>query len=82
MANPLLVARINAARTIDLERYAEEGADSRFDYLLGLAEANDLPLQGVIEVADLMGPDEDFDGLVIAIEDQADMIVEAFGEAA
>jgi hypothetical protein len=63
--------RINAARTIPLSRYEEDGCHSRYAYLLGLADNEGVPLASVIELADLLGPEEDFDGLVSMVEDLA-----------
>jgi hypothetical protein len=61
--------RINAERTIPLDRYRDEGADSRYDYLINLADYNDIPREAVLTMADVLGPDEDFDGLVSMAED-------------
>jgi hypothetical protein len=73
-----VIDRINANRVIDTERYAEDGYSSRFDYLAGLAEESDVPLEGVIELAEMLGPNEDFDGLVTTIEDHEDEMREAW----
>ena len=66
------ILRINAARTIPLARYEEEGNFDRFCYIKDLAENHGADLPAVIEIADLLGPDEDFDGLVTTIEDAAE----------
>ncbi|WP_230463537.1 MULTISPECIES: hypothetical protein [Sphingobium] len=66
------ILRINAARTIPLARYEEEGNFDRFGYIKDLAENHGADLPAVIEIADLLGPDEDFDGLVTTIEDAAE----------
>ena len=71
------VLRINAARTIPLERYEEEGNFDRFGYLRDLADNHGADLAAVIEVAFVLGPNEDFDGLVTTIEDAS----EGFGFA-
>jgi hypothetical protein len=52
--------------------YTKHGYTSRRDYLQGLAEDNGLPLATVHALASILGPDEDFDGLVTACEDAAD----------
>jgi len=65
------IGRINAARSIPLGVYRENGADSRFDWIEGLADTHGLALETVIVMADLLGPEEDFDGLVCACEDAA-----------
>jgi len=54
-----------------LEALAERGYDTRFDYIAGLAADNDLDLEAVCEIADLLGENEDFDGLVTFLEDHA-----------
>lgn len=66
------ILRINAARTIPLTRYEEEGNFDRFGYIKDLAENHGADLPAVIEIADLLGPEEDFDGLVTTIEDAAE----------
>ncbi len=60
--------RIDEERTIPLARYAEDGFSSRYDYLLDLADCYDHDV--VFMLADLLGPEEDFDGLVVMLEDQ------------
>jgi hypothetical protein len=61
--------RINRERTINLDRYRDEGADSRYEYLVNLADYNAIPLDAVLAMADVLGPNEDFDGLVSMAED-------------
>ena len=61
--------RINAARTISLARYQEDGYDTRLEYLHGLADEHGLNVETVLTLADLLGPEEDFDGLVCSCED-------------
>jgi hypothetical protein len=63
------IARINAARTIPLDRYREEGADSRYEYLVDLADINGISIESVLTLIDVLGPEEDFDGLVSMAED-------------
>ena len=53
--------------------YAEKGYRNRDHYLASMAEDFGCPLDTVLALADVLGPDEDFDGLVIALEDWADM---------
>ena len=65
------VLRLNAARTIPLSRYEEEGCFDRFGYLQGLADESGMRLADIVIAADMLGPDEDFDGLVSTIEDMA-----------
>ncbi len=49
--------------------YEENGYLNRMDYLESLAEEYDVPLGIVRNLAQLLGPSEDFDGLVTALED-------------
>jgi len=42
---------------------------SRHAYLVSLADDSGVELETVLMLADLLGPDEDFDGLVTALED-------------
>lgn len=52
--------------------YTEQGYTSRRDYLDSLAEDLGIDPQTVYTLADLLGPSEDFDGLVTALEDHAE----------
>lgn len=49
--------------------YKDNGYENRKDYLECLAEDYDVPLDVVLTLAGLLGKAEDFDGLVIALED-------------
>ena len=49
--------------------YQENGYDNRRDYLRDLSETYGIDLQTVFALADILGPNEDFDGLVTALED-------------
>lgn len=49
--------------------YEANGYDDREDYLSCLAEDYGLDLDTVKVLADLLGPNEDFDGLVSQLED-------------
>lgn len=49
--------------------YTDHGYESRKDYFLCLAQDNGLDYATVKSLADLLGPSEDFDGLVVACED-------------
>ena len=51
--------------------YTEEGYTSRRHYLECLADDFGVPFDMVAQAAQLLGPDEDFDGLVCAVEDIA-----------
>lgn len=48
--------------------YAENGFKDRDDYLRRQADEFEAPLDLVFMLADLLGPEEDFDGLIIALE--------------
>ena len=52
--------------------YTENGYASRSDYLKCLAEDHGVPLSIVRALAGVLGPSEDFDGLVTAVEDASD----------
>ena len=52
--------------------YKDAGYSSRKEYLKGLADDLGLPVGTVFALASMLGPDEDFDGLVTALEDYAD----------
>ena len=53
--------------------YQQNGYADREDYLNCLAEDYGLDLEEVVRpIAELLGPGEDFDGLVSCLEDEAD----------
>jgi hypothetical protein len=52
--------------------YKQNGYTDRKDYLRNLADDTGVPLQTVLMMADMLGPSEDFDGLVTELEDLAD----------
>lgn len=49
--------------------YAEHGYDNREAYLRNLAEEFGLETDTVFTIATLLGPSEDFDGLITSLED-------------
>jgi len=49
--------------------YTDHGYTDRNDYLEQLAGEYGAPIEAVHALADMLGPDEDFDGLVIGIAD-------------
>lgn len=49
--------------------YSANGYNDRKDYLSCMAEDYGVSLETVEALADLLGPNEDFDGLVSALED-------------
>ena len=63
------VERLNRDRTIPLERYQEDGAIDRFGYLESLAADHGVEFDVVRTLVDVLGPEEDFDGLVTSLED-------------
>ena len=52
--------------------YTEQGYQSRRDYLQCLADDFGLTFSTVAAMAAMLGPSEDFDGLVTSLEDYAD----------
>jgi len=52
--------------------YQENGYADRAEYLACMAEDFGIPLDTVQTLADLLGENEDFDGLVTSLEDAAD----------
>lgn len=53
-----------------MNRYIAAGFTSRNDYLASLAD--EYGAEVVFALADMLGPSEDFDGLVTALEDCAE----------
>lgn len=51
--------------------YQENGYKSRKDYLQSLAAEHDVDYQTVACLSALLGDEESFDGLVVAVEDMA-----------
>jgi len=51
--------------------YQENGFSNRAEYLADLADTIGIDLSIVRVMADLLGADEDFDGLVTSLEDYA-----------
>ena len=49
--------------------YQENGYENRKDYLESLAEDYNISFLTVVSLADILGPSEDFDGLINALED-------------
>lgn len=53
--------------------YKDHGYKNREGYLVALAEDFGLDLESEVRpLADMLGPNEDFDGLVTSLEDYAD----------
>ena len=55
-----------------MSAYTEQGYQSRRDYLQCLADDFGLTFNTVAAMAAMLGPSEDFDGLVTSLEDYAD----------
>jgi hypothetical protein len=53
----------------DTTRYTANGYKDRDDYLTGLADDRGIDSMAVHMIADMLGPSEDFDGLVSELED-------------
>jgi hypothetical protein len=49
--------------------YHEQGYKNRQDYLSNLAHDNGIDVSVVSQLAEMLGPDEDFDGLVANLDD-------------
>ncbi len=49
--------------------YTQNGYESRKEYLQNLADEYGLPYRTVVDVAEMLGPEEDFDGLVTTLSD-------------
>ena len=56
---------------VDMSIYQENGFSSRRKYLENLADDMGIDPSIVYALADLLGPTEDFDGLVTSLEDYA-----------
>jgi hypothetical protein len=53
--------------------YTDEGYESRRDYLRCLAEEYGVSVLTVYALADMLGPNEDFDGLINEIQDISEL---------
>jgi Zn-dependent peptidase ImmA (M78 family) len=60
----------------EFNSYHEHGFENREEYLQDLSEQYNVPLEVVYETAELFGDNEDFDGLVNAMEDAEIMFAE------
>ena len=54
---------------MDKNIYQQNGYADRDDYLTCLSEDYDVSVEDVYSLADMLGENEDFDGLVCALED-------------
>lgn len=69
--SPLLIKRVNNERTLAVDIYRERGCETRADWLGLVADETGLTFRAVVAIADVLGPAEDFDGLVTSAEDAA-----------
>jgi len=53
--------------------YTENGYKNRRDYLESLAAEHGISIDEVETISSMLGPDEDFDGLVTSLEDYSAM---------
>ncbi len=53
--------------------YEENGYESREDYLQLLSDEYDCPIETVRDLADILGGEEDFDGLISSLRDYEEM---------
>jgi hypothetical protein len=57
--------------------YKQNGYSNRGSYLNQMSDDYGVPLETVLELSDLLGPEEDFDGLIEALGDYGNY---GFGE--
>jgi hypothetical protein len=57
------------SETYSNEQYKAQGYKDRDDYLKSLAEDFGIEMMAVRMIADMLGPSEDFDALIIELED-------------
>lgn len=53
---------------LDLTPYIEAGFKDRRSYLASLAEEHGMTQKEVFEIAEILGPEEDFDALIVYLE--------------
>ena len=61
-------------KTMDKNIYQQNGYADRDDYLNCLSEDYDVSIEDVYSLAEMLGENEDFDGLVSALEDIESMM--------
>jgi len=61
-------------KTMDKNIYQENGYADRDDYLTCLSEDYGVTIEDVYSLAEMLGENEDFDGLVSALEDIESMM--------
>ena len=60
---------------MDSNVYIENGYENRQDYLKCMATDYGVSYETVLQIAEFMGEMEDFDGLIVMLEDYSDMMV-------
>ena len=65
---------MTSTSTTSTNPYTENGYESRKQYLENLADEYGVDRTTVFAMAQLLGPSEDFDGLISALEDEADRL--------
>jgi hypothetical protein len=68
MVDTMTLSSTNQGKSMSV--YREMGYESRRDYLESLAAEMDIDVNIVFTLAQLLGPNEDFDGLVTSLEDE------------
>jgi hypothetical protein len=53
--------------------YTENGYKSREDYLNSLSKDYGIDLESVKTISDMLGPNEDFDGLITSLDDYSEI---------
>ncbi len=66
-----LHSSVKLLREVKMSVYTDNGYEDRLDYLESLAEDYEVDIHTVVTLADLLGPEEDFDGLVTGVQDAA-----------
>lgn len=59
-------------------RYTELGYKNRREYLQSLSEEYGVHIGAVLALADILGAEEDFDGLISELEDYAEITGDAY----
>ncbi len=72
--NGLTVGAVMDSKESDDRIYQRHGYTSRKDYLHCLASNNGISYRTVAMLANMLGPNEDFDGLVTELADLSDMM--------
>jgi hypothetical protein len=60
---------------MDSNVYIENGYANRQEYLECMATDYGISYETILQFAEILGSDEDFDGLIVMLEDYTDMMV-------